>query len=312
MGNKRKTIDWSEERFKEMLVYQRKFLWHDDTIKKLAVWMGLHQGMTAVDVGCGLGYLGYTFWPFFGESGHYIGVDRSLKLLKDDASKASADWASGGDASFVNGDAYNIPLADNSADCVMCQVVLMHLKKPEAALAEMVRVAKPGGLIMCNEPDNLSSMLVKRYNSIPELSTDELLLSFKIALICNKGRIKLGQGDTNIGVKVVHMMNELGLTNIDARINDGVWFIEPPYEGQLQQHRLKIAKRIMLDEKEYKFWEKRTKEEFLAGEGDPKDYDRYIAIGDRLRPIIKEQFDKGGFFSCGSNDLYIIKGTKPK
>ncbi|MHA1194333.1 MAG: methyltransferase domain-containing protein, partial [Promethearchaeota archaeon] len=71
MENKRKTIDWSEDRFKDMLVYQRKFLWHDDAIDKLAVWMGLRQGMTAVDVGCGLGYLGYTFWPYFGESGHY-------------------------------------------------------------------------------------------------------------------------------------------------------------------------------------------------------------------------------------------------
>lgn len=312
MANKPTTTDWSEDRFKEMLVYQRKFLWHDDTIDKLAVWMGLYQGMTAVDVGCGLGYLGYTFWPYFGEGGHYIGVDRSLKLLKEDASKASADWASGGNASFVNGDAYSIPLADNSADRVMCQVVLMHLEKPEAALTEMVRVTRPGGLIMCNEPDNLSSMLVKKYNSIPELSTEELLLSFKIALICNKGRIKLGQGDTNIGIKVVHMMNELGLTNIDARINDGVWFIEPPYEGPIQQHRLKIAKKNMLDEKEYKFWEERTKEEFLAGGGNPEEYDRYIAIGDRLRPIIKEQIEKDEFFACGSNDLYIIKGTKPK
>ena len=311
MGNKPKTTDWSDDRFKEMLVYQRKFMWHDDTIEKLVEWLGLFQGMTAVDVGCGLGYLGYTFWPFFGEGGHYIGVDRSLKLL-DDSLKASANWSSGGHVSFVNGDAYNIPLADNSADWVMCQVVLMHLVKPEAALNEMVRVAKPGGLIMCNEPDNLSSMLVKRYNSMPELSTDELLLMFKVALICNKGRIQLGLGDTSIGTKIVHMMHKLGISDVDARINDGVWFLDPPYDSPIQQHRLKIAKRNMLDKKHYEFFQKKDREEFLAGGGEPDEFDHFDAIGTRLRPTIKRQFEKGEFYSCGSNDLYIIKGKKPK
>jgi hypothetical protein len=146
---------------------------------------------------------------------------------------------------------------------------------------------------------------------MPELSVDELLLYYKIVLIANKGRVKLGRGDTNIGVKLVHMMAELGLVDIDARLNDNVWFIEPPYEGEIQQHRLKIARRNMLDDNQTKFWREKEREEFIAGGGDPEEYDRCAAIGDRYKPIAREQFDKGTYFGFASHDMYIIKGYKP-
>lgn len=74
MTKKAKGIDWSKRPLRQMLVEQRKFLWPEDTVAKLAAWMGLRPGMTAVDVGCGLGYLGYTYWPYFGKGGRYFGV----------------------------------------------------------------------------------------------------------------------------------------------------------------------------------------------------------------------------------------------
>ena len=84
-----------------MLVYQRKMMWREDTIEKLAAWLGIHHGMTAVDIGCGLGYLGYTYWPYFGKGGHYFGVDLNRGNLKD-AKKASSEWAHGGTAEFIS------------------------------------------------------------------------------------------------------------------------------------------------------------------------------------------------------------------
>ena len=55
MTEKGKKIDWTDERWKAMLIYQRKSMWYPDTLDKLAKWMGLEQGMTALDIGCGLG-----------------------------------------------------------------------------------------------------------------------------------------------------------------------------------------------------------------------------------------------------------------
>jgi ubiquinone/menaquinone biosynthesis C-methylase UbiE len=304
-------IDWSEKCWKEMLVYQRKLLWLEDTVDKLAAWLGLKPGMTALDVGCGLGYLGYTYWPYFGKGGRYVGVDISPDLVKN-AQKASEEWAKGGETLFKVGDAYKLPFPEDFADLVMCQVLLMHLGKPQDALAEMIRVAKPGGIVMCKEPDNVSTMLTIRYPSLPELEIEEQLLIAKIVIIANRGRIKLGLGDWSIGRKVAGTMKRLGLTDIGVRINDRAYYIEPPYEGPLQQYHLEHVKKQWLDEKRHKTWMGRLKDGFLAGGGDPEDFERYGELDRRIMSTIRRQVENGEFFQCGSGDVYIIKGRKPK
>jgi len=309
MSQDKKKVDWSEGCWKDMLIDQRKYMWLNDTVAKLALWLDLKPGMTAVDVGCGLGNLGYTYWPYFGEGGHYFGVDESPELIRD-ATEAAKEWATGGESKFVNGNAYKLPFPDDFADWVMCQTLLMHLEKPELALAEMVRVAKPGGLIMCNEPDNLSTMLAKHYWSIPELDIEEELLIRRVYLIANKGHIKLGRGDQNIGSKVPAMMKDLGLREIEARMNDKVQFLYPPYEGPLQQNLLHMIKKRVLDQS--KFWMEHTREEFLAGGGNSDEYERFREISDKIKLVFKQQLEDGKYTACTPGFFYVIKGRKPK
>ena len=305
-----KEIDWSDDRWKEMLVNQRKFMWREDTLAMLATWLGIKPGMTAVDVGCGLGYLGYTYWPFFGAGGRYFGIDKSHKLLRD-ATAAAKGWATDGEARFVTGDLYRMPFPDGIADWVMCQVVMIHLKDPGLALSEMVRVAKPGGLVTCIEPDNLSNGLTNGYWSVPEFSVEDQLLRKKVTLICSKGRIKLGRGNDNIAPKIPNMMKELGLLNIEIRNNDRVQLLLPPYEGAEQQHHLAMMKKQLLDEKNIEFWLKSMEEEFVAGGGTQEEFSEMRRISDRLKPIIRQQMEDGTYASCGGNFFYVIKGRKP-
>jgi SAM-dependent methyltransferase len=307
--NDKKKIDWSDKCWKEMLVYQRTSLWLEDTLDKLAAWLGLQPGMTAVDVGCGLGYLGYTYWPYFGTGGRYFGVDGSEKLVQD-ARQAARQWAKGGEASFKTADAYKLPFDDDFADLVMCQTLLIHLRNPKRALAEMIRVAKPGGLVMCQEPDNLSVLLENWFWSLSELSIDEQVLLRKVALVCNKGRIKLGQGDGSIGNKVPFMMSKLGLAEIGIRQNDAVCYIEPPYEGPRQKDLLDNVKKQWLDEDRRNAWILREKEHFAAGGGDAAEFDRYRQIRDRTTEEFRRQIKEGSYSVCGSGHIYVIKGRK--
>lgn len=165
---------------------------------------------------------------------------------------------------------------------------------------------------MCKEPDNLSSVLVKHYSSLPELDVEEQLLFAKVALMSNKGRIKRGQGDNSIGAKVPRMMTKLGLREIDIRLNDRVAYLEPPYEGRLQQHTLAHVKKHWLDTKRRETWLDRERKEFLAGGGDPQDYQHYREIADRAISIFRQQIEAGEYFSCSFGDFYIIKGKKSK
>lgn len=52
----------------------------------------------------------------------------------------------------VIADIHNLPFEDNSADAVICESSLEHLKNPEKAVKEMRRVLKPGGLLYISAP----------------------------------------------------------------------------------------------------------------------------------------------------------------
>jgi len=309
MNSGSKKVDWSEGCWRERLIDQRRFMWHEDTIRKLAAWLNLRPGMTLVDVGCGLGYLGYTCWPFFGQGGIYFGVDVSLKLARE-AAEAAGEWAVGGEAVFAAGDAYGLPLSDNFADLVMCQAVLMHLENPRLALSEMIRVAKPGGMIMCIEPDHLSGWLSKPYLSLPQVDIDVELLLRKVHLISNKGRIKLGRGDNSIGSKLPSLMRDLGLRDIDVRLNDKVGLLMPPYESTHDRNVIRQLRKRFLNRRTFELEMKMREEEFLAGGGDPQEYERYREIESRTNRVLRQQIESGEYSACFALFVYIMTGRK--
>jgi 2-polyprenyl-3-methyl-5-hydroxy-6-metoxy-1,4-benzoquinol methylase len=52
---------------------------------------------------------------------------------------------------FERGNLLALPVADESYDCVLCWGVLMHVPEVEKALSELVRVLRPGGLLILSE-----------------------------------------------------------------------------------------------------------------------------------------------------------------
>ena len=110
--------------------------------------IGVEINSRILDVGCGTGVITEELSAL--TSIHPIGVDllfgRTLEAQK--CSKQSV---------FTCGDAYQLPFRSSSFDVVVCHYLLLWLKKPVDAVREMLRVAKPGGVIAAlAEPDHLS------------------------------------------------------------------------------------------------------------------------------------------------------------
>jgi SAM-dependent methyltransferase len=107
----------------------------------------LHPGLSVLDVGCGPGTITLDLARLVAP-GKTIGLDRSAEVV----ARARAD-AGGTDAGWIAGDVYALPFPDASFDVVHAHQVLQHLGKPVAALKEMRRVLRPGGLLAARDGD---------------------------------------------------------------------------------------------------------------------------------------------------------------
>ncbi len=298
--------NWSSGAKRTRLERRQRRIWSDEQIDSIARWIGLQPGMTIVDVGCGLGYLGYTYAPYVADNGRYIGVDLFPALLSD----ARAQWTGETEAMFAAGRAEALPLADNFADVVMCQTLLMHLPDPEAALEEMLRVLRPGGTIVCFEPDNYRCALVPPYTSVPETDIDAQVLLFRANLMAHRGRLKLGRGDDGIGPRLPGLFRRLGVRQVEARIRDSVAMLLPPYESEQEQRMLASLRKAAQGDGVREELDAEYREQFLAGGGDPEELKKLGEYMEQRGKQWEAQIDEGTFESCGADLIYAVKGRK--
>ena len=90
---------------------------------------------TILEIGCGNGYYWEVFSHLYQRSFMYIGLDYSQAMI----ASASGDYPK---ASFIVGDALNIPCRENSFDIAWSGTILMHLSDYRKAVSETCRVAR--------------------------------------------------------------------------------------------------------------------------------------------------------------------------
>jgi SAM-dependent methyltransferase len=104
---------------------------------------GLGEGMTVLDVGCGVGAMTSQLAAQVGKHGRVLGIDGSHELL----AVAQANHGVPGVIDFQWGDICALPLPDRSVDFVYARLLFQHLADPLLALAEVRRVLRPGGRV---------------------------------------------------------------------------------------------------------------------------------------------------------------------
>lgn len=111
--------------------------------------LGLHPGLSVLEVGCGLGDDAVRMAARVGPDGQVVGVDASMKLIARAVARLPTDLP----VRFVRADARRLPFRPDSFDRCRVDRTLQHIADPGQAIRELVRVIKPGGLMLAYDND---------------------------------------------------------------------------------------------------------------------------------------------------------------
>jgi len=103
-----------------------------------------------LDIGCGPGTITIDLAALI-PGGEVVGIDAAADVL--DSARREAGRQGQRNVRFATGDAYHLDFGDGEFDVVHAHQVLQHLSDPVAALAEMRRVCRDGGLIAARDAD---------------------------------------------------------------------------------------------------------------------------------------------------------------
>lgn len=173
----------------------------------------LVPGTRLLDVGCGPGSVTIDLAARL-EPGEVVGVDTSAAVVEI-AQKAAAD-AGADNVTFQVADAYDLPFADDAFDVVHAHQVLQHLTDPIAALREMRRVTRPGGVVALRDADYSGMTWYPQSDGL-----DEWLALYHEVTQANSA-------DANAGRKLLSWVREAGFDPDGIVPSAGVWCYATP------------------------------------------------------------------------------------
>jgi SAM-dependent methyltransferase len=114
----------------------------------------IRPGDHVLDLGCGGGRHAFEAYR---RGAHVVALDRNVEDLKAVGEMFAAmdlegHVPAGASARVVEGDALDLPFDDGTFDVVIAAEILEHLPDDRAAMAEIARVVRPGGLVAASVP----------------------------------------------------------------------------------------------------------------------------------------------------------------
>jgi ubiquinone/menaquinone biosynthesis C-methylase UbiE len=170
----------------------------DELLDRIALW----PGARAIDVGCGvLGALP-QLRDRVGPLGRVVGLDVEPRLL---AMAGELLAARGVEAETVQGDAAATGLPSDGFDLVHARALLINVTAPAAIIAEMVRLARPGGVVAVQEPDPAG------WVCDPPHPAFDRLRDRVIAVYPRVGK------DFELGRRAARLLRDAGLSDVQVR-----------------------------------------------------------------------------------------------
>ena len=107
---------------------------------------GLQPGQVVADIGPGSGFMSEGL---LAQGLNVIAVDESPAMLAE----LERRFPSAERLSCRPGESERLPLAEGEADRVFANMVLHHVERPAATIAEMARILRPGGRLLITDLD---------------------------------------------------------------------------------------------------------------------------------------------------------------
>ncbi|TDB65872.1 class I SAM-dependent methyltransferase [Arundinibacter roseus] len=289
----------------------RDFWWNESFLNLLARRLDLHQCHSMLDVGCGQCHwsklLVNYLTPTEDTPIQVCGVDSDRKWAKGSPALRAYFEEKGVDFELKKANADTLPYPDNWFDLVTCQTLLIHVPQPTEVIAEMVRVLRPGGIILCAEPNNLVQSLTRSSISSND-PVDDVLEHVKYALLFERGKKELGQGDNSLGDLVPGLLAQAGLESIDVRLSDKAIAMYPPYDTAEQ-----VATR-----QQWKSGDRWNSEEFseydyfkALGQESLDFYEYYVRKYAHLSEKTERFINARKYHSGGGAMMYVVSAVKP-
>ena len=285
----------------------RDFWWNLDFLKLMSERLSFNQVQTVLDVGCGVGHWGQLLARVLPKSVQLTGVDREESSLDQARERVKTQELS---AQYLYGDVTALPFVDNTFDMVTCQTVLIHLKNPQAGLKEMLRVLKPGGLLLVTEPNNMANRMIAS-NLTNDLSIDEVMDRLKFGLTIERGKKTLGLGFNSEGDLISGYLSQMNVQDLRVYLSDKTVPIFAPYSSHEQQANIQQMRDWA--EREFVGWDRdEMKSYFVAGGGDLKQFDYYWNQGLKDMKDAVRAIESRTYHSGGGGVSYLISARKTR
>jgi len=192
-------------------------------------WAALDKQVKWIcDVGCGTGYLSRLLHKQF-KSAQVLSLDIAPNMLQQ-AQNQQANWFSR--QHFCQANSASLPLADQSVDVLVSNLMLQWCPDPQAVLAEFARVLKPQGHLWFTSfgPETLFELKqswasvdnlphVNEFMDIHELG-DICLATGLRNVVMNIERITLTHSDI---YSVMHYLKKIGANHVSGRQQRGLY-----------------------------------------------------------------------------------------
>lgn len=115
--------------------------WSRELAREFVKFVGIHEGDSVLDVGCGIGSLSFAIADAF-PGARVAGVDPSDAFVRHAQGRTRGDRLR-----FHVGDAQALEFPNATFDKTVSQLVINFVPDRERALREMIRVTRPGGVV---------------------------------------------------------------------------------------------------------------------------------------------------------------------